>query len=85
MRYATIKDDPGFDNWEAALASNCIVVSYLNGVEQKHVSIADEEEGLIERCVLDADGRVQVDPKNPDQIWMETVRGHVRVEVCRRN
>lgn len=54
---------------------------FLDGEKQKSVLEADEEGRFIIRCVLDAQGLVQVDPNKPDEIWRETVHGVVRIEI----
>jgi hypothetical protein len=75
MRYSSYKDDPGYTNW----MGNTSIVVLLDGVEQRHCTVADEEQGLVVRCALDSDGNPQVDPEHPDEVLMETVHGVVRV------
>jgi hypothetical protein len=74
MRVSCNPDDPGY------VASPWGVKVFLDGVEQRKVITADEEEGTVLRYVLDAQGGAQLDPKNPEEAWRETVRGSVRIE-----
>lgn len=79
MRLAANKDDPGYAHYSAI--SHKKIDVFLDGVEQKHVEMADEEAGEILRCVTDAEGHIQIDPKNPYRVWTETVRGKVEIKV----
>lgn len=79
MRVSSNKDDAGFDAFMGALAAGRSVHVYLDGVEQTHVSVADDELGQVTRCVLDEKGRIQVNPAKSDEVWIETVTGKVEV------
>lgn len=60
-----------------------IIRAFLNGEDvSRRCIVADEETGLIERCVLDANGRIQVDPNDDSRVWTEEVRGIVRIEIA---
>jgi hypothetical protein len=53
---------------------------FLNGVEQKDVVAYDCGAGTVLRNKLDAEGRAQIDPSKPGEVWRETVCGTVTVE-----
>lgn len=80
MRVSSIKGDPGYPQWSVAKAHGKTVKVYLDGVEQTHCSVADTDQGFVKRCVLNEEGRVQVDPNDPEMIWTERAEGNVRVE-----
>lgn len=77
MRYSTDPKDPGYDAWQDAIISGALPAIYLDGVEQSDCVMADDATGEIKRCATDGDGRVQIHPDHPDEIWIETVTGHV--------
>lgn len=52
---------------------------YLDGVLQPKVTLADDAEGYVVRCVLDGAGSCQIDPNKPDEIWTEQVWGKVEI------
>jgi hypothetical protein len=52
---------------------------FLNGVEQKLVSEADDKTGCVVRCVVDAKGNVQSDPNDPDVVLTQRVYGRVKI------
>lgn len=81
MRVSSNKDDPGFDAFVAARDNGQTIHAYLDGVEVKECTMADEELGQVTRFVLDADGRVQVDPENQEEAWIETVAGKVDIRL----
>lgn len=79
MRVSSNKDDAGFDAFMGALANGQSVHVYLDGVEQTHVSMADDDLGQVTRCVLGEDRRIQADPAKADEVWTETVTGKVEI------
>lgn len=54
---------------------------YLDGKLIEKVRTADEEQGFVVRCVLDENGRVQVNPNNRDEIWVERLDGRVQIRM----
>lgn len=80
MRISSYKDDPGYRQFMVAHGHGKTVRVYLDGEEVKKCTVADDEKGFVKRCLLDADGRFQVDPKDPEMIWEERVEGEVRIE-----
>ncbi|URA06770.1 prohead core and protease protein [Xanthomonas phage Langgrundblatt1] len=66
------------DTWNALQAElNNHAVVLLNGVEQKYVTCADEEQGYIERYALDKDGRVVIEGNDAK---IERLEGRVRIK-----
>jgi hypothetical protein len=53
---------------------------FVDGIEQREVVSYDCDAGTVLRNKLDAEGRAQINPNEPDQVWRETVRGDVTVE-----
>ena len=80
MRVSSIEGDAGHARWREAIESGKRVEVYLDGIEQKYCSIADTELGIVRRCVLDGEGKLQCNPASPDEIWTEDVSGAVTVE-----
>jgi hypothetical protein len=74
MRMSTIETDPGYGAWVRAGRRARV---FLDGVEQHHCSVADEEAGIIVRCKLDSEGNIYA---VGDEIAMEEVQGVVRIE-----
>lgn len=81
MRLSTIEGDPGYSEWRRAIESGGTVKVFLDGVEITHCLTADTDHGLVQRCVLDEDGKPQLDPSDPDKIWDERVTGDVSIEI----
>jgi hypothetical protein len=52
MRISVFEDDPGYLPLLAKIAGHRCVVT-VDGVEQTHVQTADEEEGFVDRNVLE--------------------------------
>lgn len=73
------KADSGWPAWNDVIKAGKRILVTLDGVEQNMVSMADDEQGEICRCILDDEGHAQVDPDHPDLIWVEKVRGDVRI------
>ena len=66
------------DTWNAfQLELNNHAVVLLNGVEQKYVTCADEEQGYIERYALDSKGKPIVEG---DELKIERLEGYVRIK-----
>ena len=80
MRISSDKADPGYPSFARAQARRQTVRIFLDGVEQAKCLMADTELGLVERPVLGPDGKIQIDPNDPESIWIERVEGDVRVE-----
>ena len=79
MRLSTREGDSGYDRWQDIGGASCGARVFLNGVERKQVFIADEEARYVEMPVLNEAGRVQVNPKVPDEIWSERLYGDVSI------
>jgi len=66
------------ESWNALQAElNNHAIVLLNGVEQKYVTCADEEQGYIERYALDKDGRVVIEGNDAK---IERLTGVVRIK-----
>jgi len=81
MRISANSDDIGYQAYMQSLADRKTVTVRLDGVEQSVCITADEEAGSLVRCVLDAQGRAQIDPNDKESIWVETVHGKVEVTI----
>jgi hypothetical protein len=81
MRVSCYKDDPGYHQFMVARENGKTVRVYLNGDEVQKCTVADEESGFVKRCVLDTDGKFQIDPNDPEAIWEERVEGDVRIVI----
>jgi len=68
VRISADKDDPGYPQFNVAMAHGKRVVVLADGVEVKQCVTADEELRYVKYYQLDGDGNVQIDPCNPDQI-----------------
>lgn len=79
MRLSTVKGEPGFILWEELLRSGTDIEVFLDGIKQEWVDMADDQQGVIRRAVLDANGELQIDPDNPDRVYTELVTGKVRI------
>lgn len=80
MRLSSNSQEPAaYEAYLRAIAERGIPHVYLDGVLQPKCSLADDEKGEIVRCVVDANGRVQVDPNNTEEVWVETVTGRVKI------
>lgn len=78
MRLSSHEDDPGYLAWRAlrdAGRAQAIVV-LLNGIEQTHVEMADEERGIVRKCCLDERGGIFC---IGDEIAKETLYGNVQI------
>lgn len=78
MRLSSDKDDAGYRAWCELNGDDKRVKVFLNGVEQRDVTMADEEAGEVRRCVRTSDGNIAVD-KHAGEFLMETVRGSVEI------
>lgn len=83
MIVSTNQDNDGYHCWKSLTDAGKRVFVYLNGEKQQHVSVADDLNGYVRRCVIDDDGNIQIDPSDPERvlIWEETVYGDVRIEI----
>lgn len=50
----------------------------LNGIEQRHVMMADDRAGEILKCQLDERGKIFVDPA-ANEIATELIKGRVEI------
>lgn len=82
MRISSDRNDPGYQAFAEARDHGKTVRVFLNGEEVQKCTVADEEAGFVKRRVLDADGKVQVDPHDPEVIWEERVYGDVRIVIA---
>lgn len=80
MRVSVKADDPGNLTYGLLIGEGKTVHVFLDEVEQRDVITAEEEEGTVERFVLDSDRHAQIDPNKPGEAWVETVTGNVRIE-----
>lgn len=51
----------------------------LDGVKQHLCVAADEEAGTVTRFVVDTTGNIALDPLNPTEALIETVKGEVKI------
>ena len=66
------------ETWNALqIELNKYAVVLLNGVEQKYVTCADEEQGYIERYAVDKDGRIVIEGLDAK---IERLTGVVRIK-----
>lgn len=80
MRLSSDKDDAGYRAWCELNGDGKRVKVFLNGVEQRGVTMADDEAGEVRRCVHTPAGNIAVD-KNAGEILMETVKGSVEIQI----
>lgn len=81
MRITSNKGDYGYQVFKFAMDCGKSIHIFLNGIEQKGVSVADEDGGYIIKDVLDKEGNCQVNPNKPDEVWVETLKGDVKIEI----
>lgn len=81
MRRSSNEGDAGYADWFAEHSEGKVHRIFLDGVEQRQVSMADEDLGVVDRCVLDDQGRVQINPDQPDEVWIERVSGTVEIRI----
>lgn len=81
MRVSTDKDDAGFWQFNLLMAAEKQIDVFLDGIHQKHCMTADDECGIVVRCVVDSEGGIQISPDNPNEIWYETVAGKVEIRL----
>ena len=80
MRISRNKDDAGYPQFCVAQANGKKIFAFLDDVKVNECIVADEELGFVERCVLDLNGHIQVDPVDANLIWTERVPGRVEVK-----
>ncbi|KRA63119.1 twin-arginine translocation signal domain-containing protein [Rhizobium sp. Root651] len=78
IRMSTDKADPGYRAWCIAMGDGKKPKVFLNGVEQKHCSMADESLGEVKRAVLTPSGNLAI---GRDEILEEIVYGDVKILV----
>lgn len=78
IRVSSNKDDPGYRAWCIAKGDGKTVRVYLNGVEQKFASMADEARGEVRRAVLTPNGNLAI---GNDEVLEEIAYGDVRVTI----
>lgn len=81
MRLSTVKGDRGYARCSELLAQGKHIGVLLDGVEQRLVETADEEQGVVVRCVFDGNGDIQINPDKPNEVWYETVCGKVEIKI----
>ncbi len=81
MRRSSNESDVSYADWFAEHLGGKVHRILLDGVEQRHVSMADEGLGIVDRCVLDDQGRIQSDPNNSEEVWLEQVSGKVEIRI----
>jgi hypothetical protein len=74
MRISLDRDDPGFQGGDLLRAR-----IFLDGIEQRHVVTADEEQGIIVRFYLGIHCGPMRQPAT-GELMLETVKGVVRIE-----
>lgn len=79
-RVSCNRDDPGYSQYTAAKSNNKNIIVLLDGAEVHYCSVADDELGFVVRCVLDENGRIQVDPNDSGRIWEERLTGEVEIK-----
>ncbi|WLS01743.1 hypothetical protein [Shinella oryzae] len=80
MRLSSDKDDAGYRAWCELNGDDKRVTVFLDGVEQRDVTMADDEAGEVRRCVRTPAGNIAVD-KNAGEFLMETVKGSVEIQI----
>lgn len=78
MRLSLDTTDRGYPAWAKAYNAGKTILIKLDGVEQKHVHTADEEEGFVLKDRLDQVGTPQHDGAN----WMtDLCKGKVEITI----
>lgn len=80
MRMSVDTEDAGYANWAAARARDEVALVYLNGERVDCCITADEEQGYIKRCALDANGKPFLDRAN-ECFVEEELKGIVKITV----
>lgn len=81
MRLSVDQDDSGYTSWRRLHDAGKIVRVFLDEVEVKNCSTADDEGGFVITAVLDDEGQLQLDPQDQCRVWEEIRRGKVRFEI----
>ncbi len=81
-RISCEKHDLGYQNWIDLGGPSPAIKIMLDGVEQRHCTMADPIQGVICCCKLNSQGEIYA---VGDKIAMETVSGHVQVLVELKN
>lgn len=76
IRMSSDKDDPGYRAWCIAMGDGKRPKVLLDGVPQKHCTMADEARGEVKRAVLTPSGNIA---KGYDDFLEEIVHGDVRI------
>lgn len=79
-RISTEKGDPGERRYSELCGDGKAVRVYLDGVEQNDAVMADPGLGEVKRPVVTKNGNIAINHAT-GEIYYETVRGAVRVEV----
>lgn len=79
MRLSVDHTDPGYEGWLKYRSMGTVRV-FLEGAELRYVFTADEDARQVVVPVLDAGGRMQLNPDRTD-VLRETLYGHVRIEL----
>ncbi|MQX25039.1 hypothetical protein GHJ84_29700 [Sinorhizobium meliloti] len=80
MRLSSDKDDAGYRDWCILNGDNKIARVFLDGVEQKYASMADDELGEVRRTVLTSGGNFATDTLC-GEILTEIVKGTVEIRI----
>lgn len=75
MRLSCDKDDAGYLAWGKLNGDGQRVTVFLDGIQQKHVIMADDEAGELRRIVISENGNMA---KGHDEFISEVVHGEVR-------
>lgn len=81
MRISCERQDEGFPEYAAALKARKLILITVDGVQQREVITADEEEGFILQYETDANGRLEVSDGNA---VIKRSEGAVKIEIVER-
>lgn len=80
MRLSVDKNDDGHVEWCKLTGDGKRVRVLLDGVDQKHCLMADEDAGEVRRCVVTDAGNIAVDYV-AGEFLHETVKGKVQIVI----
>jgi hypothetical protein len=64
MRFSVKHDDPGYQNYQALKSAGVRIDIFVDGVEVKDVSMADDLAGCLVHAVRDDKGNLTTDGEN---------------------
>jgi hypothetical protein len=82
MRLSSDKDDAGYRDWCILNGDGKVARIFLDGVEQKDATMADDVTGEVRRCIRTPEGNIAVD-NIAGEFLMETVSGEVKIMIVR--